>query len=88
KTPVLNAYANDSICGTWEVLADAVYLGGSQKLTKMGWTRVGEEKSVWAKKIPPHMDVDSNKSPSFCYFRRKLRELAGIEDSPCGARPA
>lgn len=32
KMHVLNTYVQDSICGTWEVLADAVYPGGTSKL--------------------------------------------------------
>ena len=32
KERVLNVYMQDSICGTWEKLADAVYPGGLQKL--------------------------------------------------------
>lgn len=76
KDVVLNKYINDSICGTWEKIADAVYKGGSQKLLKQGWHAVGSEKSVWAEKITPYMDVDNNKSPSFNYFLKILRELA------------
>ena len=34
KMHVLNTYVQDSICGTWEVLADAVYPGGTSKLNK------------------------------------------------------
>ena len=75
KQKVLDSYTNDSICGTWEKLADAVYSGGSKELSKLRWQGVGKEKSNWAKKIPPHMDVDNNLSPSFCYFREKLRGL-------------
>ena len=72
---VLNSYQNDSICGTWEHLADAIYPGGSKKLKKRGWQAVGREKSTWAEKISPNMEVDKNKSHSFCYFREKIREL-------------
>jgi hypothetical protein len=75
KQGVLNSYTNDSICGTWEKLADAVYSGGSKELSKLRWQGIGKEKSNWAKKIPPHMDVHNNLSPSFCYFRDKLRDL-------------
>ncbi len=75
KQKVLDSYTNDSICGTWEKLADAVYSGGSKELSKLRWQGVGKEKSNWAKKIPPHMDVDNNLSPSFGYFRDKLRGL-------------
>ena len=76
KVNVLNRYKNDSICGTWELLADAVYVGGSSSLTNKGWQAVGKEKSAWAKKIAQKMDVDNNASPSFQYFRKKLRELS------------
>lgn len=77
KEAVLNAYVNDSICGTWERLAEAVYSGGSAALSAKGWQAVGAEKSQWAEKITPHMDVTNNASPSFAYFRKKLLELAG-----------
>jgi len=77
KDAVLNAYVNDSICGTWECLADAVYYGGSTTLLAKGWQAVGAEKSQWAEKISPRMDVANNVSPSFVYFRHKLLELAG-----------
>ena len=72
---VLNSYQNDSICGTWELLADAIYAGGAKALKKKTWRARGKIKSVWAQKITPYMDVNNNKSPSFCYFRDKIREL-------------
>ena len=75
KDNVLSGYKNDSICGTWEVLADAVYTGGSSALKKQLWWSVGREKSAWSERIAPLMDVDNNASPSFRYFREKLREL-------------
>jgi len=78
KNAVLNSYTNDSICETWEKLADAVFPGGSQKLSDQGRHAIGEEKSRWAEEISPHMDVDNNQSPSFCYFSRTLRALAGL----------
>ena len=73
---VLSCYRNDSICGTWELLADAVFSGGANELKKEGLQVVGREKSVWAEKITPHMNVDKNASPSFRYFREKIRDLA------------
>jgi len=76
KTTLLNNYQNDSICGTWELLADAIYPGGSAKLKKEGWVVAGKAKYEWAEKITPHMDVENNLSPSFCYFRDSLRSLA------------
>ena len=72
---LLKRYENDSICGTWELLADAVCNGGSSELKNKGWQAVGREKSSWSKNIAPLMDVDNNASPSFRYFQRKLREL-------------
>lgn len=77
KDQVVATYVNDSICGTWEVLADAVYHGGASALSAKGWQAVGAEKSKWAEAIAPRMDVDANDSPSFQYFRQKLRELIG-----------
>jgi hypothetical protein len=78
KDAVLNSYVNDSICGTWEKLADAVYKGGSQALSRQGWKAVGAEKSAWAENIAPHMNLAENQSPSFNYLLNKLRELAEV----------
>lgn len=72
KDAVLNSYTNDSICGTWEKLADAIYPGGATKLKTSGWQMAGREKFLWANKITPHLTIDNNRSPSFCYFRDKL----------------
>ena len=75
KEEVLNRYQNDAICGTWELLADALSSGGSSALRKKGGQAVGRAKSDWADKIAPHMDVDANASASFQYFRDKIRDL-------------
>lgn len=75
KKKVLNSYKNDSICGTWELLADAVYNGGSEKLKKLGWVFSGIEKSYWAQNITPHIDIERNQSPSFKYFLNTLLSL-------------
>lgn len=80
KEAVLNAYVNDSICGTWESLADAVYDGGSAVLAAKGWQAVGAEKSQWSERISPHINVTTNTSPSFVYFRQKVLELAKATD--------
>ncbi len=72
---VLNGYKNDAICGTWELMADAVFIKGSEALKRRGWRAVGREKSTWAENVSPHMDVDANASPSFQYFRDKIREI-------------
>lgn len=75
---VLENYVPDSICGTWEVLADAVHPGGSRALRRAGWPAVGAAKHEWAKRISPHVDVDRNQSTSFQTFRRGLQRLAGM----------
>ena len=75
KVSVLSNYRCDSICGTWELLADAVYPGGSTKLKAQGWWAVGREKSVWSEEIAPQKEIDHNTSPSFRYFLKKVREL-------------
>lgn len=74
KNQVLDRYTPDSICGTWEVLADAIFQGGSTKLKSEGYQTVGYNKSLWAEKITPFMDIENNNSPSFCHFRDTLRE--------------
>ncbi len=79
KEHVLNTYVQDGICGTWEKLADAIYPGGSQKLKRLGWPHTGKAKCDWARKIAPHLDVESNRSRSFQVFRDGIRNLAGIE---------
>jgi hypothetical protein len=75
RIEILQSYVQDSICGTWEKLADAVTSGGSIALARQGWQRIGAEKSIWAQKIPPHMDLIRNQSPSFQYFKKTLSEL-------------
>ena len=87
KDQALKAYENDSVCGTWECLANAVYPGGEKELSKEGWQGVGREKSIWAEKIAPRMDVESNKSPSFRYFKDTLQRLSkqGEEQAQQGA---
>lgn len=75
KDSVLRNYANDSICDTWELLADAIYDGGHKNLKKKGWQAIGEQKSIWATNISPHMDVENNASPSFQKMRNKLRGI-------------
>lgn len=75
---VLNSYVNDSICGTWEKLADAIYPGGAAALSRKGWHAVGAEKSKWAETIAPKMDIANNQSQSFCYFRGKLQKLTQV----------
>jgi hypothetical protein len=76
RQETLDRYDNDSICGTWELLADAIYKGGSGTLKKRGWQSVGAEKSKWAENISPCMNIDNNKSPSFKDLKTQLLKLA------------
>lgn len=78
KEQALDTYVQDSICGTWEKLADAVYSGGSQKLKQLGWPHTGRAKCEWAQNIAPRLDVEVNKSKSFQVFRDGIRKLSGI----------
>ena len=75
----LHPYRQDSICGTWETLADALFPGGSPALKAEGYPRIGEEKCRWASLIGRHLDVESNLSPSLRVFRKGLRKLCGVD---------
>ncbi|MBS0364051.1 MAG: hypothetical protein JSR98_21975 [Proteobacteria bacterium] len=75
KIDALNRYAQDSVCGTWEMLADALYPGGSDAIRRAGWPLPGQVKHEWAEKIGPQMDPARNISPSFVKFREGLGRL-------------
>lgn len=77
KVHVLDSYVQDSVCGTWETLADAVFPGGSNALKVEGWPRTGQEKCKWASQIGRHLDVESNLSPSLHAFRNGLLKMSG-----------
>lgn len=73
---VLAAYVQDSICGTWELLADVVEPGGAGPLVRQGDQVAGAAKARWADAIGQRMDPDANLSPSFVHFRDEIRALA------------
>ena len=75
KDEVLDAYEQDAICGTWEVLADAVHAGGAKALPR----NPGKAKHQWARRIAPCIDPDRNRSPSFRTFRDGVRRLADAQ---------
>lgn len=81
KRRVLDQYQQDSVCGTWELLADAVEPGGSQAILDEGWPRPGEVKHAWAHAIGPLLDVERNLSPSFCKLRDGLRGLVAENEN-------
>jgi hypothetical protein len=75
KTQVLDRYVQDSACDTWELLADAIHIGGSMQIKKTGWPLPGQIKHEWADRIGPKLDPDCNQSPSFGKLRDGLRQL-------------
>ncbi len=77
KQRALESYVQDGVCGTWEVLADAIHPGGAVAIKKAGWPLPGQLKHEWAEKIGPGMDIEHNASPSFCKLRDGLRRLIG-----------
>ena len=75
KVAILDTYVQDSNCGTWELLADAVHPGGHKRLKELGYPHIGIAKCEWAENISPQIDVEINKSPSFQKLRSDLEEL-------------
>ncbi len=75
KISSLDSYRQDSICGTWQRLADAVYPGGSKALRARGYPLIGQAKHEWASRIGPHVEPGRNQSPSFQTFRTGLLKL-------------
>ncbi len=74
---ILDDYEQDSQCGTWEKLGEAIHPGGLNALRSHGKrsVRILEQKRLWAKEICPQMDVENNQSPSFQCFRDGLRGI-------------
>jgi len=72
KQSVLDSYVQDAICGTWEVLADAIEPAGSAGLIAEGWPAPGVAKCKWATAIGEKMEPARNVSPSFQKFLKAL----------------
>ena len=77
KLKALDSYVQDSVCGTWEVLANAIHPGGAVAVKRAGWPLPGQLKHEWAERIGPLMDIENNASPSFRKLRDSLRRLIG-----------
>ena len=79
KKNVLHDYKQDSICGTWEVLADVVFKGGIHEIKrrKMSYIEIGKLKSEWADRIGNQMVFADNKSPSFKHFYEAICKRLG-----------
>lgn len=71
KRQVLKTYKQDSICGTWEKLADVVGYDYRDK----SYQEVGLKKREWAEKITPYMEAENNQSPSFQYLMDELKRI-------------
>lgn len=76
KINVLQSYNQDSICGTWEKLADIVFDGGSAKIKKerLSYIEIGTLKAEWSSTIGRNMNIHTNNSPSFNYFISELEQ--------------
>jgi hypothetical protein len=86
KKAVLKRYRQDTVCGTWEMLADAIHPGGLAAVRKPGGPLPGKLKHDWANRIGPLMNPDANRSPSFGKLRDGLRRLvAAAADNPAPA---
>jgi hypothetical protein len=74
---MLAAYVQDSQIGTWEMLAKTIHPGGLDTLLAKGKRSplVLEEKLKWTRTICRYLNVEHNKSPSFCCFRDGLRRM-------------
>jgi Domain of unknown function (DUF4276) len=77
KQNILDKYVQDSQIATWELLAEAIHLGGLEALLLKNKRSplVLEEKRKWAKQICPFLNIEQNRSPSFRCFRDGLRKM-------------
>jgi len=64
KMRALDRYMQDSICGPWELVADAVHPGGSRAIRRVGWPLPGQIKHGWADRIGPLLDPEINLPPA------------------------
>lgn len=70
------AYQQDSICGTWETLAQILLPEAQAKrLIRLGYPAVGQSKYEWARAISPHLEAARNRSPSFQILADKLSKI-------------
>ena len=80
------AYRQDSVCGTWEILAAVIMGSQADRLIRLGYPVVGRHKSEWAFHIAQHMDPEINQSPSFQrFYKRILTALETYEKKCCAA---
>ena len=74
---LLSDYVNDSICGygsAWLTL----YSLAAHQLCRDRDGSLSARRTSMGVNITPHIDFESNKSPSFSRFRDKVRTLLGL----------
>ncbi len=72
---VLQNYQQDSICGTWEILCQAILGQQAEGLLRLGYPAIGQFKQEWAENIARHTDISQNRSPSLAAFVQELVSL-------------
>jgi hypothetical protein len=82
RTRALDHYVQDSVCGTWELVAEAIHTGGVRAIRKAGWPLPGQIKHEWADRIGPLLDPEINQSHSFGKLRDGIRRLLPAEPAP------
>ena len=78
-TSLLKTYSQDSVCGTWELLAQIIE--GREKgreLAHIGYPAVGIFKAKWAESIAPWLDPERNQSPSLKNFLDRFRSIVRL----------
>ncbi|MDI9469306.1 MAG: hypothetical protein QM296_03775 [Bacillota bacterium] len=79
---LLAAYEQDSICGTWELLARAILGRQAERLIQIGYPAVGTMKGEWAAAVAPYLRPERNRSPSFRrFYRLLLKRMEELEMS-------
>ncbi len=74
-------YRQDSVCGTWELLARIVEgKKRAKELIRLGYPAVGIYKSEWAKNIAPYLVAERNRSPSFRKFFTRFRNILSLAE--------
>lgn len=83
---LFDSYIQDSQCGTWEKLGEIISPASLKVIKNYGKrsVRLLEEKRRWAIKITPFMDIENNRSPSFCCFRDGLKKIANAGNGNSG----
>lgn len=75
RNSVLENYQQDSLCGTWEVLARTIMGTKAESLIKVGYPAVGAYKHLWAEQISAYMKIENNISASFQDFVTRFRKV-------------